>query len=180
MASNNVTAFTLAVFAISTTPEGIAVTPFAPLQLQQRLIRVQQLNPPGTVAVCRFCARCAKRLAVELTLICKKVSEGGKCTRCTKNGSKYEKVSFLLRCSLALFWREIMLMRCSRSRRSSAACLPASRLLQIICLPILLPLALRLPLPWLLLLLPSGNVLTAFLGARVRIEMWPKLYLLTR
>ena len=104
MANNNATAFTPAASAAGAAPGGAAAVPPAQPQPQQRLPRGQQPDPPGAVAVRRFCARCAKRLAVEPTLVCKKVPGGGKCTRCTRNGSKCEKVSGLF-CCVAVWLR---------------------------------------------------------------------------
>ena len=93
MMSNNVTAFILAISAAGVAPGGAAATPFAPPAPAARLTQVQQSDPSGAVAIYQFCACYVKRLAVEPTLVYKKVPRGGKCTRYTKNGSKYEKVN---------------------------------------------------------------------------------------
>ena len=93
MASNNTTAFTLAIFTAGAAPGDATATSLAPPASAARLTRIQQPDLTGTVTVCRFCACCAKQLAIKRTLIYKKVPGGGKCTRCTRNGSKCKKVS---------------------------------------------------------------------------------------
>ena len=67
---------------------GIGANPTPPRQT-----RAHQPDPPDAVAVRYFCARCAKFLAKDPALVCKKRPGAGKCTRCTKQGSKCEKVS---------------------------------------------------------------------------------------
>ena len=84
-------AITASSSAVGAASGGTGGPPNLPSQQQQqqqpppqvRLPRAQQPDPADAIAVRRFYTRCAKRLIVELTLVCKKRPGDGKYTRCT-------------------------------------------------------------------------------------------------